>query len=46
VESRDADLLAVGARGQGGCAQVLLGGVSQQCATHAECPVAIVRARG
>ncbi|RRS01428.1 universal stress protein [Glycomyces terrestris] len=41
--SRDADLLVVGSRGQGGLKGTLLGSVSLRCVTHAACPVVIVR---
>jgi nucleotide-binding universal stress UspA family protein len=41
-ESRDADLLVVGARGSGRLPVALLGSVSAACARHASCPVVIV----
>lgn len=39
----DAGLLVVGSRGHGGFYSALLGSVSQYCATHAHCPIVIVR---
>jgi nucleotide-binding universal stress UspA family protein len=41
-ESRGADLLVVGSRGHGPLVGMLLGSVSEQCMTHATCPVVVV----
>jgi nucleotide-binding universal stress UspA family protein len=41
--SSHADLLVVASRGHGQFGGMLLGSVSQHCATHAHCPVVIVR---
>jgi len=41
--ARHADLLVVGSRGHGAFAGMLLGSVSEHCATHSPCPVVIIR---
>jgi nucleotide-binding universal stress UspA family protein len=41
--ARNADLLVVGSRGLGGFRGLLLGSVSSKMASHAPCPVVIVR---
>jgi nucleotide-binding universal stress UspA family protein len=41
----DADLLVVGNRGHGAFTDMLLGSTSEHCASHASCPVVVVRQR-
>jgi len=43
--SRGADLLVVGSRGHGEFSGMLLGSVSQHCATNARCPVLVLHER-
>ncbi len=46
VERSDgADMLVVGSHGRGSVSEMLLGSVSHQCATHALCPIVIIRPR-
>ncbi len=43
--SGGADTVVVGSRGLGGLGGVLAGSTSMQVATHAECPVVVVRSK-
>ncbi len=41
--SHGAEMLVVGSRGLGGFKSLMLGSVSHQCVTHADCPVVVIR---
>lgn len=41
--AQGAELLVVGSRGRGALGRMLLGSVGLHCASHAPCPVVIVR---
>lgn len=43
--AKDADMLVVGSRGHGEFTGMLIGSVSEHCATHSPCVVVIVRPR-
>ena len=44
--STTADLVVVGSHGHGEFAGMLLGSVSEHCATHCHCPVVVIRGTG
>jgi nucleotide-binding universal stress UspA family protein len=46
AESGAAELVVVGSHGRSGLKAALLGSVSRHVATHADCPVVVVRASG